>query len=533
MDVGISLSGTTALSRARRAAVGLIVLSAIGACSAGGYPRPYEEVAQQSEAIVCTSALLKAVSATASSQATGYPASNAIDGSLTTRWASAASDPQWIYVDYGAPVVFNEVKITWNAAYSTDYEVDVANVANSSWTKVYAKDPFAGGVDNTTGLNVVGRYLRVYAYKRDSTTSGDSIYEIQAYGSTNVSQCGPCTPGASECVTSTTVETCSSSGKWNTATACSNHGVCVNGSCETQLAATAVPVAATVNTAFSGTVAHITDALTSDASSALSATITWGDGASSAGTVSGSAGSFTVSGTHTYKSAGTDTIEVTVEDAATGATASTSDAATVSVPPYSEAIIFTGSALDFMASSQQLAADDGCSAYVSWTSSTLYVGMGAPAGLLGTTDVIQFYLGNNNQTAGATTNTTNGDAPANFGLPGSFHGLYHVAYTISTGTAVVDSWVAGTGWVTVPPTMSAMANDSGNFFEFSLPFSALPSITTDVHILGAGWSPTPGQLLCSWPGGSGGNTDTSWTTWQTLNLDDGYAPNDPNFLGTQ
>ncbi len=31
----------------------------------------------------------------------GTPAANAVDGSSTTRWASAFSDPQWIYVDLG------------------------------------------------------------------------------------------------------------------------------------------------------------------------------------------------------------------------------------------------------------------------------------------------------------------------------------------------------------------------------------------------------------------------------------------------
>lgn len=31
-----------------------------------------------------------------------YPASNAVDGDLTTRWSSAFDDPQWITIDLGS-----------------------------------------------------------------------------------------------------------------------------------------------------------------------------------------------------------------------------------------------------------------------------------------------------------------------------------------------------------------------------------------------------------------------------------------------
>ena len=46
----------------------------------------------------------RASPATASStENAGTPASAAVDGNTGTRWSSAASDPQWIYVDLGAP----------------------------------------------------------------------------------------------------------------------------------------------------------------------------------------------------------------------------------------------------------------------------------------------------------------------------------------------------------------------------------------------------------------------------------------------
>ncbi len=62
---------------------------------------------------------------------------------------------------------------------------------------------------------------------------------------------------------------------------------------------------------FSGTIAEFQDALTATPASAFHATIDWGDGDSSAGTVSGSAGSFTVSGTHAYAEEGTFPVAVT------------------------------------------------------------------------------------------------------------------------------------------------------------------------------------------------------------------------------
>src|SRR5262249_44159561 len=53
-----------------------------------------------------------------------------------------------------------------------------------------------------------------------------------------------------------------------------------------------------------GTVATITDPNTNATASAYSATINWGDGSSSQGTITGSNGSFNVTGSHPYAAAG-------------------------------------------------------------------------------------------------------------------------------------------------------------------------------------------------------------------------------------
>ena len=60
-------------------------------------------------------------------QNAGYPASNAVDGSLTTRWSSAFSDPQWLEVDLGATHTISQVTIDWEAAYATAFQLQTSN----------------------------------------------------------------------------------------------------------------------------------------------------------------------------------------------------------------------------------------------------------------------------------------------------------------------------------------------------------------------------------------------------------------------
>ncbi len=69
----------------------------------------------------------------------------------------------------------------------------------------------------------------------------------------------------------------------------------------------------TSHKAFSGAVATFTDTDTSMAASDYTATIDWGDGSNtSAGTVTGSNGSFKISGSHNYSKTGTYYIKVTL-----------------------------------------------------------------------------------------------------------------------------------------------------------------------------------------------------------------------------
>lgn len=74
---------------------------------------------------------------------------------------------------------------------------------------------------------------------------------------------------------------------------------------------------------FTRTVATFSDTLTSAVAGDFTATIDWGDATTSAGTVSGGGGSFQVSGTHTYASAGTFPVMVTLSDDSPGTATAT------------------------------------------------------------------------------------------------------------------------------------------------------------------------------------------------------------------
>ncbi len=96
--------------------------------------------------------------------------------------------------------------------------------------------------------------------------------------------------------------------------------------------ATGSAITATAGSPFGGKVASFTDATSGRGPADFAATINWGDGSSSAGTISGSTGSFAVNGSHTYSTPGTYQTTIAVSDVG-GASASTNGSATVNRTP--------------------------------------------------------------------------------------------------------------------------------------------------------------------------------------------------------
>jgi len=117
---------------------------------------------------------------TASSTENGaFPASAAVDGDLGTRWSSAAGDPQWIQVDLGATATISQVRLTWEAAYATAFQVQTSADGNA-WTSIYSTTTGTGGAQTLTVAGS-GRFVRLYGTAR-ATQWGYSLWEFQVYG---------------------------------------------------------------------------------------------------------------------------------------------------------------------------------------------------------------------------------------------------------------------------------------------------------------------------------------------------------------
>jgi hypothetical protein len=114
-------------------------------------------------------------------------------------------------------------------------------------------------------------------------------------------------------------------------------------------ALTAHPVTfpSTASVPFTGPVATFTDSNTVNVPADFTAIIDWGDTTTSAGTVTGGSGSFSVSGSHTYAGSGTFTVTVTLTDDAPGTASATatSTANVESVPGIAQVPTLDGRGL--------------------------------------------------------------------------------------------------------------------------------------------------------------------------------------------
>lgn len=131
-----------------------------------------------------TNVALNKTAVTSTTEAAGMEGAKAVDGNSTTRWASQATDAQWIYVDLGGTYNINKVVLNWEAAYGKAYQIQVSADA-TNWTQIYAT---AIGVGGKETLNVAGsgRYVRMLGITR-GTGYGYSLYDFEVYG-TAVSQ---------------------------------------------------------------------------------------------------------------------------------------------------------------------------------------------------------------------------------------------------------------------------------------------------------------------------------------------------------
>jgi hypothetical protein len=108
------------------------------------------------------------------------------------------------------------------------------------------------------------------------------------------------------------------------------------------------PTGVNVNTIegepFTGAVATFTDTYTAATASIFVATIDWGDSQTSSGTITGSNGHFSVSGSHTYGATGTFNVKVSIHDLppGTASASTTSNAAVAAEVLTARGVAFTG-----------------------------------------------------------------------------------------------------------------------------------------------------------------------------------------------
>lgn len=108
------------------------------------------------------------------------------DGNSGSRWASAYSDDQWIYLDLGQPTGFDEVILNWEDAYAKAYKLQVSEDA-VSWRDIYERTNGQGGREIIKLTPVQARFVRMKGVKR-ATKWGYSLYDFEVYKSSGRSQ---------------------------------------------------------------------------------------------------------------------------------------------------------------------------------------------------------------------------------------------------------------------------------------------------------------------------------------------------------
>ncbi|WP_327118585.1 penicillin acylase family protein [Streptomyces sp. NBC_01341] len=106
-----------------------------------------------------------------------YPPKNAVDGNLSTRWASKTVSTAWITVDLGASRQVGRVALNWSDQYARQYRIEVSP-DNATWRTVHTTTAGRGGVENRGFTPVTARYVRVYGTQRGT----DNRYSLNEIG---------------------------------------------------------------------------------------------------------------------------------------------------------------------------------------------------------------------------------------------------------------------------------------------------------------------------------------------------------------
>ena len=173
---------TATWRRSRYRLLGTVIAAlALAAAFAGSTASARIGPAAAGPACNTTDAALNHPATASSLESSAYPASAAFDGSTSTRWSSAFSDPQWLQVDLGTSQTICEVTLDWEAAYATAFQIQ-ASPDGTNWTTIYSTTTGTGGTQ-TLSVTGTGRYVRMHGTTR-ATPYGYSLWEFGVYTTT-------------------------------------------------------------------------------------------------------------------------------------------------------------------------------------------------------------------------------------------------------------------------------------------------------------------------------------------------------------
>ncbi|WP_416762614.1 di-heme oxidoredictase family protein [Roseateles sp. So40a] len=122
--------------------------------------------------------VVKATSSATENNANGPE--KAVDGNLTTRWASAQDDKAWIQFDFGAKTPLGYMKLLWENAYGKEYALQVSD-DGQTWYQLRYVSGGHGGTEEFFNLNTSARYVRLQGVAR-GTQYGYSLFEVTFTG---------------------------------------------------------------------------------------------------------------------------------------------------------------------------------------------------------------------------------------------------------------------------------------------------------------------------------------------------------------
>lgn len=102
----------------------------------------------------------------------------AVDGNATTRWSSASTSDEWIYVDLGSEHNIGRIRLNWENAAGRIYDLQVSDDAQN-WATIYREISGQDGWMDTQ-VYASGRYVRMKGISR-TTSYGYSLFNFSVY----------------------------------------------------------------------------------------------------------------------------------------------------------------------------------------------------------------------------------------------------------------------------------------------------------------------------------------------------------------